>query len=87
MSRLDYRRKKQRELERQERGEAGWREFVKRHLGLLVLAVIVVLVSAAALIAALTPILAARCSDRTAQSCISMKIRFLRCLLRLGKKR
>lgn len=55
MSRLDYRRKKQRELERQERGETGWRGFVKRHLGLLVLAVIVVLVSAAALIAALNP--------------------------------
>ncbi len=55
MSRLDYRRKRQRELERQENGENGFLGFVKRHMGLLILAGVVVLVSAAALIAALNP--------------------------------
>lgn len=51
MSRLDYRRKK----EQEQNGETGFVAFIKRHIGLLVLALLVILVSAAALFVSLNP--------------------------------
>lgn len=55
MSRLDYKRRKQMEIERQQRGETGFMWFLKRHIGLIVLGVLVLLVSAAAVAASLNP--------------------------------
>lgn len=55
MSRLDYRRKKQREQQRRERGETGFKGFVKRHTGLLVLGALVICVCAASFAAVRNP--------------------------------
>lgn len=60
MSRLDYKRKKQRELERAERGEVGFVGFVKRHSGIIALLAIIVVVAAVWCTIALNPEYAAR---------------------------
>ena len=68
MSRLDYKRRKQMEIERQQRGETGFMWFLKRHIGLIVLGVLVLLVSAAAIVAGLNPDFGASLFHRGASS-------------------
>ena len=68
MSRLDYKRKKQMEIERQQRGETGFVWFLKRHIGLIVLGILVLLVSAAAIAVGLNPDFGASLFHRGASS-------------------
>ena len=68
MSRLDYKRKKQMEIERQQRGETGFVWFFKRHIGLIVLGLLVLLVSAAAIAVGLNPDFGASLFHRGASS-------------------
>lgn len=55
MSRLDYRRKRQKALEREQSGKTAFSAFVKAHTGLIALIVIVVLVGAAAVLIGVNP--------------------------------
>lgn len=68
MSRLDYKRKKQMEIERKQRGETGFVWFLKRHIGLIVLGILVLLVSAAAIAVGLNPDFGASLFHRGASS-------------------
>lgn len=55
MSRLDYRRKREKQIERKENGAGGFLAFIKEHTGLVCLIVILLLVVISAFIIGLSP--------------------------------
>lgn len=68
MSRLDYKRKREKELARKMSGESAFLSFVKEHSGLIALAVIVAVVAAAALIIGFNPDFADRFANKEGES-------------------
>lgn len=63
MSRLDFRRRKQQELERIQSGESKFVSFIKKHSGILILLLIIILVATAFCAIALNPDYANRMSE------------------------